>query len=152
MSRRPKSKSSSTPASRKNEKFMRELLRATRGREREMVRLLGEFVRCESPSYDKAAVDRFGAMVAREWRRRGAKVEILRQRVRGNHLRVELAPGGSGARGATRRGGRRGANLGGGQILVLGHLDTVYPLGTIRGMPFRVAGGKAWGPGTFDMK
>src|ERR1700690_1070009 len=148
MSRRPKSKSSSTPASRKNEKFMRELLRATRGREREMVRLLGEFVRCESPSYDKAAVDRFGAMVAREWRRRGAKVEILRQRVRGNHLRVEWAPGGSGARGAT----RRGANRGDGQILVLGHLDTVYPLGTIRGMPFRVAGGKAWGPGTFDMK
>ena len=43
-----------------------------------MVRLLGRFVRCESPSGDKAAVDRFGAMVAREWRRRGAKVKILR--------------------------------------------------------------------------
>ena len=39
-----------------------------------------------------------------------------------------------------------------GQILVLGHLDTVYPLGTLAKMPFRVAGGRAWGPGTFDMK
>jgi glutamate carboxypeptidase len=39
-----------------------------------------------------------------------------------------------------------------GQILVLGHLDTVYPIGTIAKMPFRVRGGRAWGPGTFDMK
>ncbi|MGH9744477.1 MAG: M20 family metallopeptidase [Candidatus Acidiferrales bacterium] len=121
--------------------LMRELLRLARGREREMVRLLGRFVRCESPSCDKAAVDRFGAMVASEWRRRGAKVKVLRQRGRGNHLRVELA---------ARDGRGRGESAG--QILVLGHLDTVYPLGTIGKMPFRVAGGKAWGPGTFDMK
>jgi len=39
-----------------------------------------------------------------------------------------------------------------GQILILGHLDTVYPLGTLAKMPFRVSGGRAWGPGTFDMK
>ena len=39
-----------------------------------------------------------------------------------------------------------------GQILVLGHLDTVYPVGTIAKMPFRVRGGRAWGPGAFDMK
>jgi glutamate carboxypeptidase len=39
-----------------------------------------------------------------------------------------------------------------GQILILGHLDTVYPLGTLAKMPFRVSAGRAWGPGTFDMK
>ena len=116
---------------------MREFLRETRKREREMVRLLGRFVRCESPSGDKAAVDRFGAMVAREWRRRGTEVKILRQRLRGNHLRIEWPH-------ATSRSD--------GQILVLGHLDTVYPIGTIAKMPFRVKGGRAWGPGTFDMK
>ena len=116
---------------------MQDLLRETRKREREMVRLLGRFVRCESPSGDKAAVDRFGAMVAREWRRRGAVVKILRQRLRGNHLRIEWPH-------ATSRSD--------GQILVLGHLDTVYPIGTIAKMPFRVRGGRAWGPGTFDMK
>ena len=69
---------------------MRDLLREARAREGKMVRLLGRFVRgAGSPSGDKAAVDRFGAMVAREWRRRGAKVKILRQRLRGNHLRIE---------------------------------------------------------------
>ena len=102
-----------------------------------MVKLLGEFVRCESPSYDKAAVDRFGEMVARHWKRRGAQVRALKQKERGNHLRVEVPAA-------------RERNAG--QILVLGHLDTVYPLGTLRKMPFRIAQGKAWGPGTFDMK
>jgi glutamate carboxypeptidase len=117
--------------------MIRELLREARGREAEMLRLLGRFVRCESPSGDKAAVDGFGAMVAREWRRRGAKVKILRQRLRGDHLRIEWPH-------VTGRSD--------GQILVLGHLDTVYPTGTLAKMPFRVKGGRAWGPGTFDMK
>jgi glutamate carboxypeptidase len=117
--------------------MMRDLLREARARERAMVQLLRRFVRSESPSGDKAAVDRFGAMVAAEWRRRGAKVKILEQRLRGNHLRVEWP----------QETGRSD-----GQILVLGHLDTVYLIGTIAKMPFRVAGGKAWGPGTFDMK
>jgi glutamate carboxypeptidase len=115
---------------------MQDLLREARNGESEMVRLLGRFVRCESPSYDKAAVDRFGTMVAREWRRRGGKVKILAQRLRGNQLRIEWPR----------------AAMGDGQILVLGHLDTVYPIGTIAKMPFRVARGRAWGPGTFDMK
>jgi glutamate carboxypeptidase len=136
---------------------MRDLLREARAREGAMVRLLGRFVRCESPSYDKAAVDRFGSMVASEWRRRGAAVKIFKQRLRGDHLRIEIAAGpGRGVvkdhgRGFGRR-ERRGEDLGDGQILVLGHLDTIYPIGTIAKMPFRVAGGKAWGPGTFDMK
>jgi glutamate carboxypeptidase len=115
----------------------RELLRELRRREKDMVRLVGRFVRCESPSHSKAAVDRLGRMVTAEWRRRGAKVSILRQSVRGNHVRAEITLG-----------NRRPA----GQILVLGHLDTVYPVGTLRKMPFRVTGGRAWGPGTFDMK
>src|SRR5277367_1463403 len=131
---------------------MRDLLRAARGRESAMVRLLGRFVRCESPSYDKAAVDRFGAMVAGEWRRRGAVVKVLAQRLRGDHLRVELPPlMGRGAEAGKTRDALGSLRVGG-QILVLGHLDTVYPMGTIAKMPFRVADGRAWGPGTFDMK
>jgi glutamate carboxypeptidase len=116
---------------------MRQLHRALRRREKAMVRLLGRFVGCESPSHDKAAVDRFGRMVASEWRRRGARVHILRQAKRGNHLRVEIWLG-------------RGQPAG--QILMLGHLDTVYPLGTLAKMPFRERAGRAYGPGTFDMK
>jgi glutamate carboxypeptidase len=116
---------------------LKTLLRGLRAREREMVRLLGRFVECESPSGDKAAVDRMGQMVAAEWRQRGAKVRILRKTRAGNHVRAKLFLG-------------KGRPEG--QILVLGHLDTVYPLGTLAKMPFRVARGSAWGPGTFDMK
>src|SRR5580704_600326 len=116
---------------------MRRLLSELKSRRESMVRLLERFARSESPSGDKAAVDGFGRIVAREWRRRGAKVRILGQPRVGNHVRVELW---------------LGEGRPAGQILVLGHLDTVYPLGTLRGMPFRLSGGRAWGPGTFDMK
>lgn len=94
-------------------------------------------VEMESPSHHKAGVDRFGEMIAREWRQRGARVRILPERNCGNHVMAELRP-------AQKTIGR--------QILVLGHLDTVYPTGTLAKMPFRVAKGFAWGPGTFDMK
>lgn len=101
-----------------------------------MVRVLRRMVETESPSYDKAAVDRVGRLVAAEWRKRGARVQFLRQRERGDHVRAEW---------------NRGAR-GGKQILVIGHLDTVYDLGTLRRMPFRTRGGWAYGPGTYDMK
>ena len=117
--------------------MMGELFRELKRREKEMVRLLGRFVSCESPSHDKAGVDAMGKLVARQWRRRGAKVQILRQAKHGNHIRVEVPPFEDAAAG---------------QILVLGHLDTVYPRGTLAKMPFRVSGGRGWGPGAFDMK
>jgi glutamate carboxypeptidase len=115
----------------------REALAYLRGQERAMVRVLGEFVRCESFSYEKKAVDAFGAMVAREWKRRGAAVRVLKSKERGDNLRFEI---------------RASAARAAGQILVIGHIDTVYPVGTVAKMPFRVSGGRAWGPGTFDMK
>lgn len=108
-----------------------------RPRKAAMARLLGQFVRAESPSFDKAAVDRFGRIIAAEWKRRGARVTFARQRVRGDHVRAEWNPRGNRARG---------------QLLVLGHLDTVYSLGTLAEMPFRVSRGRAYGPGAFDMK
>jgi glutamate carboxypeptidase len=120
-----------------NATMMRGLLKDLRGREKEMLRLLERFVVCESPSHDKIAVDAMGQIVAAEWHRRGANVQIVPQAKRGNHVCAEISPGS----------GRPS-----GQILVLGHLDTVYPLGTLARMPFRVSGGRAWGPGTFDMK
>jgi glutamate carboxypeptidase len=117
---------------------MRSLLEWLRPRERAMTRLLGRFVRAESPSFDKSRVDQLGRIVAAEWRRRGATVKLLRQHDRGDHVRAEWRP--------------RGANRASAQILVLGHLDTVYDAGTIARMPFRISRGRAWGPGAFDMK
>jgi glutamate carboxypeptidase len=106
-------------------------------REAAMSRRVGQFVRAESPSTDKAAVDRFGRMVAAQWRRRGAKVTFLRQGGRGDHVRAEWNPQGNRARR---------------QILVLGHLDTVYGMGTLARMPFQLSRGRAYGPGALDMK
>src|SRR5271169_1723734 len=87
-----------------------QLLSGLRRRRPEMLRVLARFVRAESPTDAKAAVDRFGRIVAAEWRKRGARVHVLHQRRQGDHLRV-VWPG-QASRGR--------------QILVLGHLDTVY--------------------------
>lgn len=108
-----------------------------RARTPALVGLLRRLVEMESPSFDKAAVDLLGRQVAGEWRRRGARTRLLRQRHRGNLLRAELWLG-------------RGHPWG--QILVLGHLDTVYERGALGRMPFRVRGRHAYGPGAFDMK
>ena len=116
---------------------IRPLLQWLRPRETAMARLLGRFVCAESPSLDKSAVDRFGKMLASEWKRRGARVAFVQQRERGNHIRVAWNPSRSRDKG---------------QILVLGHLDTVYGLGTLARMPFRISRGRAYGPGVFDMK
>jgi glutamate carboxypeptidase len=113
------------------------ILAYLRRREAEMVRLLGKLVRIESSTFDKAGVDRVGRRLGQEWRRRGAQVKVLRHRVRGNHLRVELWLGH----------GRPA-----GQILVVGHMDTVYECGILAKSPFRVSRGRAYGPGTLDMK
>ena len=115
----------------------RAMLAALRAREGEMVKLLRAFVECESPSHEKAQVDRFGGMVLEEWRKRGARVSTITQGERGNHVRAEIGTRSS-------RSDR--------QLLVLGHLDTVYPVGTLAKTPWRIAHGRAWGPGTFDMK
>ena len=102
-----------------------------------MLRLLGKFVRAESPSLDKKSVDDFGHMVASEWRARGARVTVLRQKHRGDHLLITFP-----------RANARSL----GRILLVGHMDTVYDKGSLAKMPFRIAQGRAWGPATFDMK
>lgn len=113
-----------------------ELLRVLKPQLPEMLRVLRRFVTSESPSPEKAAADRCCDVVAKEWRKRGANVERIPQKHRGDHLRVTFASGKSVS----------------GQLLVLGHYDTVYSTGTLKTMPFRISGGKAYGPGVFDMK
>ena len=103
----------------------------------EMLAVLQRFVNAESPSLEKAAADNCCGVIAEEWRKRGFRVQRVSQKHRGDHLRVTCAANKSRSRG---------------QLLVLGHYDTVYPTGTLARMPFRVSGGKAHGPGAFDMK
>jgi glutamate carboxypeptidase len=103
----------------------------------EMLAMLRKFVVAESPSLEKIPADRCCGIIAAEWRKRGVRVERLAQKHRGDHLRITWWPGKSRPSG---------------QLLVLGHYDTVYSSGALAKMPFRVTNGKAYGPGTFDMK
>jgi len=102
--------------------------------------LLKLFVETESPSHDKAAVDHVGALVADEMRKLGGQVEIIPNVETGDHvLAIFPSPHGRGVRGE-------------GGILLLCHMDTVFPLGTIQKTPFREDGDKIFGPGILDMK
>jgi len=102
-----------------------------------------QLVEIESPSDDKRAVDRCVEAVAEMAAALGGKVRRHRQRDFGDLLELRFG-----------RVRRRTAKAAGdaGPVMLLGHLDTVWPLGTLRTMPFRVAQGRAWGPGTLDMK
>lgn len=100
-----------------------------------MLDLLQRLVETESPSHDKAAVDRVGALVAAEARRLSAEVEILPNAQTGDHIIARWdSPGGKKP------------------ILTLCHMDTVYPLGTLAKMPFYSKDNKTYGPGVLDMK
>ena len=97
-------------------------------------------VRLESPTPDKAAVDRCGAELARRLEAIGGRVTRLPQAEAGDHLRAEFAPTVSGPAGAAQ------------PVLLLGHFDTVWPIGQIARMPLRQEAGRLYGPGVFDMK
>ena len=115
----------------------KEFLRLLKPRLPRMLATLRQFVEAESPSLEKTVADLCCGIIAEEWRKRGVRVERLAQKERGDHLRITYWPNKP-----------RPA----GQLLVLGHYDTVYSSGTLRTMPFRVSAGKAYGPGIFDMK
>ena len=110
---------------------MDSILSYAQGRQPEIIALIRQFVECESPSDDAAAVQRFNDLVA-DTVAPYAKVKRV-----GAQLLCEMdLPG------------RRKQ----GQILALGHSDTVWSMGTLRTMPFRQSDGRLWGPGVLDMK
>src|SRR5213080_1635346 len=116
---------------------LKEFLRLLKPRLPEMLATLRRFVTAESPSLEKGAADRCCGVIAQEWSKHAVRVDRIAQKHRGDLLRITYA----GAKSRTS-----------GQLLVLGHYDTVYSTGTLAKMPFHVKGGKAYGPGTFDMK
>jgi glutamate carboxypeptidase len=104
--------------------------------EEDMLRLLGDLVRLESPSRDTEALNALAHLLADRLGRAGALVEIIANQAGGDHVLARL-PGTEARRPA----------------LVLGHFDTVWPRGTLSRLPFRMdADGRAFGPGIFDMK
>ena len=105
----------------------------------EIVSTIRELVEIESPSDNKAAVDRIAEAVAHKFSELGGKVEVRVHPAKdfGNHLQIDFDFAGKSAAKP---------------VLLLGHYDTVYPLGTLAAMPCRAVDNKLTGPGVLDMK
>jgi glutamate carboxypeptidase len=98
-----------------------------------LLELVESLVAIESPSDDPVAVNRCGAELASRLEAMGGKVSHIPSAAAGDHLRAGF---GSGSR----------------QVLLLGHFDTVWPIGQLARMPLKREGGRLHGPGVFDMK
>ncbi len=110
------------------------LLPYLRARQQEIIATIRRWVELESPSFHKASVDRLGQALSSDFAAIGGDVRIHRAHDFGDHLQVEFH-GGSGR-----------------PLLLLGHFDTVWDVGTLSSMPFRIGDGRLWGPGVLDMK
>lgn len=102
---------------------------------------LRTWIEMESPTLDKERVDAFGGMLAAAFAEAGARVTTHPGVRWGDIVEAVFEPERAEA----------------GPLLVLGHLDTVFPVGTLASMPFRIgtdANGeeRVWGPGVIDMK
>ena len=117
---------------------MRALLAGARRKQPALLKLVEALARAESPSDTKAAVDACGALAGDHARRLGGRVKLHRQRAFGDVLEIRFGP--------------RRRKAAGKPIMLLGHIDTVWPVGTLKSMPCRIADGRLWGPGTLDMK
>ena len=116
---------------------LRGLLAGARRKERALLDLIRQLVAAESPSDVKSAVDACVALVASRAHALGGRVKLHRQRAFGNVLEAHFGPRTTNPRN---------------RILLLGHLDTVWPLGTLKTMPCVLSAGRLHGPGTLDMK
>jgi glutamate carboxypeptidase len=98
---------------------------------------LREWVECESPTFDAVAVNRMMDLASRALVLSGARIERIAGRMGyGDCVRATFPHATPDVPG----------------ILLMGHLDTVHPVGTLAKLPFRRDGGRAWGPGIQDMK
>jgi glutamate carboxypeptidase len=117
---------------------MRALLAGARRKQAALLKLVEVLVRAESPSDTKSAIDACGTVVADHARGLSGRVKLHRQRTFGDVLEIRFGP--------------RRPKAPNQPIMLLGHIDTVWPVGTLKSMPCRLGEGKMWGPGTLDMK
>ncbi len=101
----------------------------------EMLGVLQNLVELESPSNEKAAIDKLVDYLDEQARARGMQTERFNQPIQGDHLRVSFGPDDAAEK-----------------LLILCHIDTVWPLGTLETIPFSNVEGILRGPGVFDMK
>jgi glutamate carboxypeptidase len=123
------------PTKNQSDKLWRERLRYFEARQQACVQTIRELVEIESPSDNKTAADRIGEVLARMFTALGGRAHVHPTTEFGDNLQVDFA-------------GRSDMT----PVLLLGHFDTVYPLGTLAAMPCHVADGRMSGPGVLDMK
>jgi glutamate carboxypeptidase len=111
------------------------ILSDLRSQQASMLAELTRLVQHESPSREKRALDALAENLAERLRQLGGSVKILDNPSGGDHLLARFPSAAS----------RRPA-------LLLGHFDTVWPLGTLANLPVREESGRLYGPGAFDMK
>jgi len=104
-------------------------------RQDQMVQTIREFVEIESPSDNKLAADRMGSLLAGRFQALGGRAHVHRAEDFADSVQINFP-------------GRQGLK----PVLLLGHFDTVYPLGTLASMPCRIQDGRLHGPGVLDMK
>lgn len=100
-----------------------------------IVKTIREFVEIESPSDNKLAGDRMGALLAGRFQALGGRARVYRSNDYADSVQISFP-------------GREKVK----PVLLLGHFDTVYPLGTLANMPCHIANGRLHGPGVLDMK
>lgn len=128
-------KKSQEPANKLSNELWRERLQYFVERNESLVQTVREFVEIESPSDNKQAGDRMGAVLAGRFESLGGRAKIHRTEDYADNLQIDFP-------------GREGSK----PVLLLGHFDTVYPLGTLSNMPCRIVDGSLHGPGVLDMK
>lgn len=99
-----------------------------------MLQLLEQLVNIDSGSYTKKGIDTIGTLLKSRFERLGFIIEVLEEKEHGNHLVIQH---------------RDAQNS---HIIIIGHMDTVFPEGTVKKRPFMIKGDRAYGPGVIDMK
>ncbi|MEE7489836.1 M20 family metallopeptidase [Methylobacterium oryzae] len=113
-----------------------DVLRWLDGQEGAMLSLLEDLVNIDSGSYDKPGVDAVGIRIAEFLAGHGIPVTTIPVEGYGDALKANVAGSGGGNR----------------PVVLMGHRDTVFPKGEPARRPFRIADGRAYGPGVADMK
>src|SRR5579864_9487389 len=132
-------KKTALPTQEKSNSLWHERLRYFEARQESLVETIREFVQIESPSDHKLAGDRMGALLAGRFEAIGGRAHVHRTEDFADNLQIDFP-----ARGSSEKKTK--------PILLLGHFDTVYPLGTLATMPCHVVDGRLHGPGVLDMK
>ena len=118
---------------------LRALLAGARRKQSQLLDLTTRLVLAESPTDNKDAIDACQDLAFAHALNltgpTGVRVKRHRQRHYGDILELRFGP-------------KKAAK----KILLLGHLDTVWPLGTLKTMPCKQRDGRLYGPGTLDMK